>query len=430
MKILLLTQYFPPEFGAAAARSSEHAHCWAEAGHEVEVCTGFPNYPDGVVPEEYRGRFYMRQARDGYIIHRSWIYATPNRAMWRRVLASLSFMVSALFAAVRKCRKPEVIIASSGPFFVGPLGYLVSVIKRAPFVFEVRDLLPKQAVDVGMIKSKIVIRLLYCVESFLYRRSKAVVTVAPASRDVLVERGIPAEKVAVIENGIRPEFYKPGPKENEVRSQYGWQDKFVAMYIGAHGVSQGLYTLLDAAEKLHDANNVAQASRPPVNDVAQASRLPVPENVVFVFVGDGAEKEGMQQRARQRGLDNVEFLPLHSKDWMPLFYAAADVCFVPLRRGDYFTLNIPSKIFEIMACQRPIILGARGQAERIVKEAGAGLIVEPEDADAYAEAVRELMENPEKARELGEHGRDYVLNNFTRRQKAEEYLGILQRFTG
>ncbi len=419
MKILLLTQYFPPEFGAAAARSSEHAHYWAEAGHEVEVCTGFPNYPDGVVPEEYRGRFYMRQARDGYIIHRSWIYATPNRAMWRRALASLSFMVSALFAAGRKCRKPNVIIASSGPFFVGPLGYIVSVIKRAPFVFEVRDLLPKQAVDVGMIKSKTVIRLLYCVESFLYRRSKAVVTVAPASRDVLVERGIPAAKVAVVENSIRPEFYKPGPKENEVCAKYGWEDKFVAMYIGAHGVSQGLYTLLDAAEKLHDANNVAQASR-----------LPIREDVVFVFVGDGAEKEGMQQRARERGLDNVEFLPLQSKDWMPLFYAAADVCFVPLRRGEYFTLNIPSKIFEIMACQRPIILGARGQAARIVKEAGAGLVVEPEDATGYADAVRELMENPEKARKLGENGREYVLNNFTRRQKAEEYLDILQRLTG
>jgi glycosyltransferase involved in cell wall biosynthesis len=406
MRILILTQYFPPEFGAAAARNSEHARLWAERGHEVEVCTGFPNYPSGVVAESYRGRWFAREERDGLTVNRSWIYATPNRVVWKRALASLSFMVSAFVCGLTRCRRPDVIIASSGPFFVGPLGWLLSVFRRVPFVFEVRDLLPQQAVDVGMLKNPALIRFLQAIEEFLYRRALCVVTVAEASRQALIARGFDEARIFTLENGIREEFFAPGAKENAIRHEYGWTDKFVVMYIGAHGVSQGLFALLEAAELLTDLDDVR-----------------------IVFVGDGAEKPAMMDWVKERGLNNVDFLPLQDKDRMPAFYAASDACFVPLRRGDYFRINIPSKVFEIMACARPVILGAEGQARALVEEAGAGLCVGPEDAEAYAEAVRALRVNPDHARELGDKGRRYVLSRFTRAQKAEHYIEVLQRMT-
>jgi len=404
MKVLLLTQYFPPEFGAAASRNSEHARLWAEAGHDVEVCTGFPNYPTGIVPDSYRRRLFVREKNHGYTVNRTWIYATPNRVVWKRALASLSFMVSAFLGGLLKCTRPDVIIASSGPFFVGPLGYLLSLFKRAPFVFEVRDILPQQAVDVGMLKNKILIRVLQATEEFLYRKAACVVAVAGASRQALVARGVDPGKVWTIENGIREDLFVPGDKENAIRAEYGWQGKFVAMYIGAHGVSQGLFTVLEAAERLKDLDDVR-----------------------FVFVGDGADKPKMRQWVEVKGLANVDFLPLQEKDRMPLFYNAADVCFVPLKKGDYFKINIPSKIFEIMACARPVILGAEGEALRILRAAEAGIAVEPEDATAFAAAVQRLRDEPDRAAAFGRNGRAYVLQNFTRAQKARRYIEVLEQ---
>jgi glycosyltransferase involved in cell wall biosynthesis len=403
MKILLLTQYFPPEFGAASARNSEHARLWVEAGADVEICTGFPNYPSGIVPPEYKGVRFRRETIHGYTILRSWIYATPNRAVWKRALASLSFMVSAAMTGAFRCHKPDVIIASSGPFFIGPLGYMLSRIKRVPFVFEVRDILPQQAIDTGMLRNPWLIRLLIGTEEFLYRRARRVVAVSEASRQELAERGVDEAKLVTIENGISESLFTPESKDNAVRREYGWQDKYVAMYVGVHGVSQGLQTLLEAAESL------------------QAE-----EDIHFVLVGDGAEKNALQQWATDRQLTNVEFLPVQPRERVAQFYAAADVCFAPLRKGNYFTINIPSKILEIMACGRPVILGAEGQAQRIIEEAGSGLVVSPEDAQAYAQAVLALRASPDMAEELGSRGHGFVLEHFTRERKADRYLEILR----
>lgn len=402
MRILLISQYFPPEFGAAAARNSEHAQFWAEAGHEVEVLTGFPNYPEGVIPAEYRGRALAREERNGYRVTRAWIYATPNRGVFRRALASLSFFFSACIAGLFCCARPNVVIASSGPFGVGPLGWLIAFIRRVPFVLEVRDLLPQQAVDTGMIRNPALIALLTAIETFLYRRAARVVCVAEASRKTLSKRGVPEAKLCTIENGIREDLFCPGAKTNSIRVEHGWGDRFVALYAGAHGVSQGLGTILDAADSLRDE-----------------------PGILFVFAGEGAEKPALMAQAAGRGLRNVQFLPIQPKEGMPELYAAADVCLVPLRRGVYFTLNIPSKMFEVMACARPILLGARGQALEIAESAGACVPVPPEDAAAFAQAIRDLRSHPERAAQLGESGRRFVLEHFTRRRKAERYLNVL-----
>ncbi len=403
MKILLLTQYFPPEFGAAAARNSEHALYWAQSGHEVEVLTGFPNYPEGVIPPGYSGRYFVREECGGYTLARTWIYATPNRGILQRALASFSFLLSATIAGVLRCGRPDVIIASSGPFFMGPLGWLLSRLKGVPFALEVRDILPQQAVDTGMLRNPVLIQILEAIEAFLYRHARRVICVAEASRQSIIERGFDADKFFTIENGIREDLFVPGEKENAFRQEFGWEGRFVALYAGAHGVSQGLATLLDVAERLKDDPRFQ-----------------------LVFAGEGAEKPALIAEAESRGLRNVTFLPPQGKSRMPALYAAADVCFAPLRRGAYFTLNIPSKIFEIMACARPIILGADGQARRLVEEAQAGIAVAPEDADAFVRAVHELRDAPERAKVMGESGRRYVIEHFTRQGQAARYIEILE----
>jgi glycosyltransferase involved in cell wall biosynthesis len=222
-----------------------------------------------------------------------------------------------------------------------------------------------------------------------------------------MERGFDECKCFTVENGIRGDFFAPSEKANAVRIDYGWEGQFVAMYIGAHGVSQGLYTLLDAAERLQER-----------------------EEIRFVFVGDGADKPGLMAHAERHGLRNVDFLPLQDRKRMPLFYGAADVCLVPLKQGPYFRINIPSKIFEILACERPIVLGAEGQARSVIEESGGGIAVTPEGVGEYVAAILRLHDDPEQAAALGRSGREYVLRNFTRKQKAERYLAILKQALG
>ncbi|MBX7257568.1 MAG: glycosyltransferase family 4 protein [Candidatus Hydrogenedentes bacterium] len=403
MKILLLSQYFPPEFGACAARNSEHAAEWAAMGHEVTVLTTFPNYPSGIVDERYRGKLYTRETRDNYRILRTWSYATPNRAVWKRGLASVSFMLCAFLGGILACRGNDVIIASSGPFFVGPLGYLLSRLTGAALVFEVRDILPQQAVDVGMIRNKVIIRVLEAIENFLYRAASAVVVVAEASRCTLISKGVPAQKCFTIENGILPQLFAPGCAGDDVRAQHGWSDDFIAMYIGVHGVSQGLFTLLDAAKLLEKE-----------------------EKIRFVFVGDGAAKPALQEYAHTHGIRNVEFLPVKEHKDIAAYYAASNACLVPLLKGAYFQINIPSKIFEIMASSRPIVLGAEGQAREIIEKSAGGLAVQPESAEEFASAILRLLNDRSLAEHLGENGRSYVLQHHDRRAKAALYVRLIE----
>jgi len=239
---------------------------------------------------------------------------------------------------------------------------------------------------------------------FLYRRAKAIVTVAPATAEEIVSRGIPGEKVFTVTNGINERFFCPRDRMGPLRDHYGWGDDIVVMYIGTHGLSQGLSTIIETAALLQDR-----------------------ENIRFVFAGQGAEREILMEMAHRKKLRNVQFLPMQSKEKMPEFYAAADICLVPLKKRDYFRYNIPSKMFEIMACARPLILGAEGQALDILNEAGAGVSVEPENEHAYAEAILRLAQDPELRARFGVSGREYVTRNYTRKLKAGNYLECLDR---
>jgi colanic acid biosynthesis glycosyl transferase WcaI len=413
MKILYVSQYFPPEMGAPAARADELSRHWAAAGHEVTVLTGFPNHPTGVVPPEYRDklrRLVVREKTDGVNVVRTWLLPFPNRKAYERMLNYSSFCVSAAATGLFLSR-PDVVIATSPQLLVALAGWWLARCKRVPFVFEVRDLWPESLAAVGMGDSNSLLhRALAKIAGFLYRRSDRVVVVSPAFEDFLVEHWhVPREKISVIENGVETRLFAPEPFTGEaairVRKELGVEGKFVVSYIGTMGMAHGLETILAAAAQSRDAN---------------------PE-IVFLMIGEGAEKERIAALARKRGLTNLRFVDQQPREKIPAYIAASDACLVLLKKTALFKTVIPTKMLEFMSCARPVILGVAGQALAILEEAHAGLAIEPEDSQALGNAIRYLSANPEIARELGLNGREYIVRKLSRRHTAEKYILMLER---
>lgn len=407
MRILFLSQYFPPEMGAPAARTFEHARHWVRLGHEVTVVTAKPNHPTGVVPKAYRGRPLYREEMDGVEVLRCWLFATPNAGVVRRSLSFMSFMLSAMFFSTFRTGRYDVIVATSPQLLCGLAGYLVAAFKRTPFVLEVRDLWPKQIIDLGTVKNPLLIGALHGLEHFLYNRARAIVAVAEASREQIIAGGTPAEKVFTITNGVNESLFAPSDRHGAVRAAQHWGEDTVVMYVGTQGLSQGLTTVLEAAQLLSHR-----------------------EDIRFVFAGSGADHAKLVRRAQAMQLERVSFLPAQTKEDMPALYAAADICLVPLRKLEVFLYNIPSKMFEIMACARPMILGVEGQAKALLEAAGAGVPVPPEDAKALAEAIEALAGDPEARARYGAQGRAHVVDHYSRRKLAEEYVARLGEVLG
>lgn len=408
MKILHISQYFPPEMGAPAARAVELARHWVAAGHEVTVLTGFPNHPTGVVPREYRDKFrrlVVHEHTDGIHVVRSWLLPFPNRKAYERILSYCSFCISAASTGLFLSR-PDVVIATSPQLLVGLSGWCVARWKSVPFVFEVRDLWPESLTAVGMgNEDSLLHRCLTRIAGFLYRRSDRVVVVTPAFEDYLVEHWrVPREKISVIENGVETQLFAPD-SATALERQLGADGKFVVSYIGTIGMAHGLGTIIEAATRLRHSN---------------------PE-IVFLVLGEGTEKASVIARARESDLSNVLFVDQQPREKIPAYICASDICLVLLKKADLFKTVIPTKMLEFMACARPVILGVDGQARAILEEARGGLVIEPENSDALVSAIRLLAANPEMAAQLGRNGREYVARRFSRRETADKYIRVLER---
>lgn len=409
MNILYISQYFPPEMGAPAARASELARHWDEAGHEVSILTGFPNHPTGVVPEEWRPRLrrlMFNEKVNGISVYRTWLWPLPNRKAHERMRNYSSFCISAALRGMALPR-PDVVIASSPQLLVGLSGWWVSFAREVPFVFEVRDLWPESLAAVGVSgEDSLLHQGLEKVAGFLYEKANLVVVVTPAFKDHLVRRWrVPEEKIAVVENGVETDLFAPAPPSvhQTLRRQLNAQSKFVVCYIGTMGNAHGLVTLIDAAAKL-------QYQDP---------------DVLFLLIGEGAEKEKVKSLAQARGLSNVHFLDQQPREKIPAFISAADACLVLLKKTDVFKTVIPTKMLEFMSCGRPVILGVDGQARQIVEQAGAGIAIEPENSDALVAAINQLKANEELRNRLGAQGREYIIRNFSRARTAQKYLDVL-----
>jgi len=397
--IAYLTHYFPPEVNAPAIRISNIARLWASRGHRVTVMTGFPNHPNGIIPKEYRGRLRCKERRDGYDVIRTFVYAAANKGFFRRVLNYLSFLLSSILLGLPSLPKVDAVVASSPQFFVAVAGYVISVLKRARFVFEVRDVWPEEIVAVGAVRNRMVIRMLEAVEMFLYRRADLIVAVAQGTVDILTSRGVPREKITLMPNGVDLDDFSASVDTAHVRGRHNLNGEFLVSYIGTHGMAHRLQTVVDAAAELKSNNRIK-----------------------FLMVGDGAEKKLLEGMVKEHGLDNIQFAPQTTHAGAIEYYFASDACLVPLRRASLFTKNIPSKIYEIMASGKPILLGAEGESRKLVLKAMAGLAFEPENHESLAESIEKLFHDRELARKLGRNGREFARNHCQRTKIADSYL--------
>ena len=412
MKILYVSQYFPPEMGAPAARAAELSHHWARLGHDVTVLTGFPNHPTGVVPEEWRSRLrglHYKENVDGVRVVRTWLWPLPNRKAHERIRNYASFCFSSAISGL-DLEKPDVVIGTSPQLLVALSGWWLAWWKRVPFVFEVRDLWPESLAAVGAGgEGSLLHRTLGAIAGFLYRRASHIVVVTPAFKDHLIRHWqVPEAKISIVENGVETNLFHLDPAAPAARTELHLEDRFLICYIGTMGMAHGLETLIAAAERLQSA-------------------LPA---ATFLVIGEGAEKQRIVELAAARSLPNIRFLDQQARERIPAYISAADVCLVMLKKTELFKTVIPTKLLEYMACERPVIVAVDGQARQIVEAAGAGVFVEPEDSDALVQAVLNLSSDPQRRQRMGATGREYIVRRLSRERTAQDYLTVLDELTG
>lgn len=405
MRILFLSHYFPPEVNAPATRTFEHCREWVLEGHEVHVVTGFPSHPAGELYPGYTRTWYQPEELEGIQVHRTWTHIAANRGFLRRALNYLSFVPTSVWRALRLGRF-DIILATSPHYFNAVAGWLASVLKRTPWVFELRDLWPESIVAVGALKPSWPLRVLDRHVRFLYGNAAAVVCLTRPFAEHVIARGIDPEKLVYVPNGVYPDDWPTHDPASSCREELGIEpDQILASYVGTLGMAHGLETLLDAAARL-------QTRRPEIR---------------FLLAGDGAQKQQLVSAARRRGLRNVLFAGQLPRREAHRLLASSDISLVLLRDAPLFRTVLPSKMFEAMAAGRPIILGVAGEAQRVLEESGGGIAVPPEDPAAIAGAVSRLAADPALRQRLGASGRAFVQQSFHRRDCALRLLRILER---
>jgi hypothetical protein len=405
MRILFYTHYFPPEGNAPASRVFEMAKQWVQAGHRVTVVTGAPNAPNGQVYDGYRNRFRQRELIDGIEILRVWTYLAANKGAARRMLNYISYGVSAFLHSLF-LKKPDLIIATSPQIFSGWAGLLAHKVMRRPFVLEIRDMWAESITTLTSVKQGWLIRILEAIESTLYRAASHIVTVGEGYRERLIEQGLPPDAISIFTNGVDTDFFKPRPPDDELRRQWGLEDKFICSYVGTIGLACQLDVILRAAQALKAMHR---------------------DDIAFLLVGDGAVREELEAEAARLGLDSIVFTGKQPKEMMPLFHAISDCSLVHLKKTPLFTSVLPSKIFEIAYMKRPIILGVEGEAARVLEISGGGICIEPENESELLAAIDRLRAEPALAEQLGQSGHNYVAEHYDRKKVASRYLDYLEK---
>ncbi|MCF8177773.1 MAG: glycosyltransferase family 4 protein [Sulfuritalea sp.] len=369
MHILFLTDNFPPEVNAPASRTFEHCREWVEAGHRVTVITCAPNFPKGRVFDGYRNALWQTEEIAGIRVIRVWTYITANDGFVKRILDYQSFMVAATLAALF-VRRVDVVLGTSPQLFTTCAAYAVSRLKRIPYIFELRDLWPESIRAVGAIGNSRVLDMLENLELFLYRKAARIVSVTQSFKRNLVSRGIDADKIAVVTNGVDVSRFRPQPRDAELEVELGLRGKFVAGYIGTHGMAHALETLLEAARRLQDD--------------------PVGQDIRLLFLGDGANKQKLIEQAKAMQLANVVFVDSVTKDQVVRYWSLLDVSIIHLKKTELFTTVIPSKLFECMGMGIPVLHGVAGESAEIVEREGCGQVFEPESVDALCRGLLAL----------------------------------------
>lgn len=400
MHILLIHQAFAALDEAGGTRHFEMAGYLARRGHRITIIASPVSYLTGK-PRTGKVRWIEQQEIGEAIrILRTYTYPALHRSFFHRVLSFLSFMVSSFLVGLR-VPQVDLVWGTSPPLFQGFTAWLLARLKRAPFLFEVRDLWPSFAVAVGVLQNPLLIGASRMLERFLYRCADRVMVNSPGFIHHVVQNG--ARWVELIPNGVEPEMFDPQADGSEFRQRHGLADKFIALYAGAHGLANDLGVVLQAAARLQDQNHIC-----------------------FVFVGDGKEKPALQAQARTLELSNVLFIPSVSKTEMRTVLAAADACIAILKPIEEFKTTYPNKVFDYMAAGRPVVLAIDGVIRQVVEQANAGVLVPPGDPQALSAAVLQLAENPSRAHAMGQAGREYVAKYFSRCDLSQKLAVLLE----
>jgi glycosyltransferase involved in cell wall biosynthesis len=361
VKILFITDNFPPEVNAPATRTHEHCKEWVSKGADITVITCFPNFPQGKIYDGYKNSLFRKEIIDDIKVIRVWSYISANEGFLKRTIDYFSFAVMAFFFGL--FIKTEIIIATSPQFFSAAAGRWLSIFKRKQWIMEVRDLWPESIKNVNVMKPGIGLRFLECWELRLYKTAKKIVVVTDSFKEFIIKRGIESSKIHVVKNGANMELYKPMPKNELLLAKLNLEKKFVISYIGTHGMAHKLDFILECASKIDD----------PVFH--------------FLFIGAGAEKTHLMQMKDQLGLKNVTMLDPIIKSEVPEYIAISDVSLIPLKKSALFHTVIPSKIFETSAMMIPILLGVEGESKGMIESFGAGLCFDPENEDDFLEKL-------------------------------------------
>jgi colanic acid biosynthesis glycosyl transferase WcaI len=403
MKILFVTHYFPPEVNAPANRTHEHCRRWVLDGHDVTVITGVPNHPRGEIFDGFENRWIQEQELDGIRVIRTWMFLAQNAGFGKRIANYLFFAATAIFASFR-VGKPDIVVATSPQFFVGVAGAIIAKLKRRPFVLEIRDLWPKSIVELGQLSEGPILSALERLEKWLYRSASGVVVNTRTFQDHITERGVDRDRIELVYNGIDPKLFSPRPKNDDLLNRYGLSGQFTVAYVGTLGLAQGLTLLVDVAE-----------------------RMKARSDLCFVLIGDGADRAKIEADIARRGLENIKLLGLQTRQSMPDWIASIDVLLVLLRDLPVFETVIPSKIFEFLAQERPVIVAAKGEIRLMMEEAGGALVIDPEVADQLVAAIENVMDQPEEAASRAAAGRRWVDQDFIRDDLARKMARFLER---
>jgi glycosyltransferase involved in cell wall biosynthesis len=403
--ILFLTHYFTPEGNAPASRVHEMCKRWVREGRRVTVITCAPNVPEGRVYEGYRNRLTQTEIIDGIRVIRVWTFIAANKGTVLRMVNYVSYMFSAALRALF-LERPDVIIATSPQLFCGWAGVITSWTRFRPLILEMRDLWAESIVTLTLVTPGPLLRALEWLEFRMYGCARNIVTVGEGYTRQLVERGVPAERITIITNGVDREFFAPRPRDVELAARLGVQGRFVCSYIGTVGMASGLEVVVRAGLKLRNRGR---------------------RDIVFLVVGDGATRESLQARVAQLGLDNVILTGRKPKALIPAYLSISDCSLVHLRRAPLYTTVLPSKIFEAAHMKRPIVLGVEGEAARVVTASEGGICIEPDNDDQLIDAVERLADDPALRERLGQAGHDYVVLHYDRDRLARDYLDVIDR---
>jgi glycosyltransferase involved in cell wall biosynthesis len=402
MHILLIHQVFASPSDAGGTRHFELLSRLVDSGQQATVVASDLDYLSGrsVVSKK---KWVTEQNANGIRVLRAYTYPALHRSFVWRVFSFLSFMLSAVWAGWR-AGKVDVVMGTSPPLTQPLSAWLIAVLRRRPFLLEIRDLWPEFAIDMGVLRNPVLIWIARRLEMFLYRRAAHLLVNSPAYRDYLISKGMPRSKVSLIANGVDPGMFNPAADGQSIRNEFGLDGKFVVVYAGALGQANDIGTILDAASLLRDQKDIH-----------------------FLLAGDGKERPKLQAKASQDGLDNVTFTGALPKSRMPEVLAAANVCVATLQNIPMFTTTYPNKVFDYMAAGRPTVLAIDGVIRQVVEAAGGGIFTPPGDPQALGAAIDKLHADPQAARMMSMNARDYVVRHFHRHWQADCFAELISR---